>query len=250
MKKNFFDISLKNIKINPQRKKDLLIFTKKNSIRFNNLVYLEMAFHHRSVTNETNTKQTRFNNERLEFLGDAVLGMATATYLYESMSGVPEGDLSRIKSVVVSERSLAPLALSIGVDKYLVLGKGEELSGGRTKNAILADALEAIIGAYYLDSGYQAAEKLVLSLVRPEIQKVLENQHHKDYKTMLQEFYQKTHKECPTYELIKCTGPDHDRTFEVQVRLGNVTYGPAIGKNKKTAEQAAAKIAWEIITEI
>jgi len=247
MKKKFYDISLKNIKIDPQRKKDLLKFSKDISIRFNNLIFLDMAFHHRSVTNETNIKKTRYNNERLEFLGDAVLGMATASYLYESMSGVTEGDLSRIKSVVVSEMSLAPIALSIGVDKYLVLGKGEELSGGRTKKAILADALEAIIGAYYLDAGYQAVEKLILSLVIPEIQKVLENQHHKDYKTMLQEFYQKKHKECPVYELLKCTGPDHDRTFEVVVRLGNVSYGPAYGKNKKTAEQAAAKIAWDIL---
>ena len=156
----------------------------------------------------------------------------------------PEGDLARIKSVVVSESTLAPIAKAIGVPKCLVLGKGEDLSGGREKKAILADAMEAIIGAYYLDSGYQAAEALVLRLIVPEIEKVLQNKHHRDYKTLLQEHYQKLYKACPEYQLVKRTGPDHDRTFWVTVKLGTVTYGPATGKNKKAAEQAAAAMAW------
>ena len=238
---NLFD---KKDFLSPSRKSDLINFSKKLSIRFNNLFLLDLAFHHRSFSNEASKGQTRENNERLEFLGDAVLGMATASYLYEKMFDKPEGDLAKIKSVVVSEMTLAPIALNIGVDKCLILGKGEELSGGRKKKAILADALEAIIGALYLDSGYKVAEQLVLQLIVPEIDKVLENKHHKDYKTSLQEFYQKKYKSCPVYELVKKTGPDHDRTFWVTVHLGNISYGPARGKSKQEAEQAAACIAW------
>ncbi|MBO5137417.1 MAG: ribonuclease III [Spirochaetaceae bacterium] len=249
MFKNISNLFTKNLQPDSQRKKQLLSFSKEISVHFNDLVLLDMAFHHRSATNEVASNGIRYNNERLEFLGDAVLGMATASYLYETMVGVPEGELARIKSVVVSEMTLAPIALDMGIDRYLVLGKGEELSGGRRKKAILADAVEAVIGAYYLDSGYQAAEKLVLHLIVPEIDKVLAKRHHKDYKTMLQEFYQKKYKTCPVYEQIKCTGPDHDRTFWVSARLGNVSYGPATGKSKKEAEQAAARIAWEAIGE-
>ena len=236
-------------KVTPQRRALLVDFSKKNGIRFNNISLLDLAFHHRSFSNEAGGRLHKYNNERLEFLGDAVLGMATATYLYEDMLEKPEGDLAKIKSVVVSEMTLAPIAVAIGVDTCLVLGKGEELSGGRSKKAILADALEAVIGAYYLDAGYPAAEKLVLKLIVPEIKKVQENRHQKDYKTLLQEFYQKHSKSCPVYELVKRTGPDHDRTFWVSVKLGNDAYGPAQGKSKKAAEQAAAAIAWETLNK-
>ena len=163
MLKKISSLILNTGKLPPQRKNLLVEFSKRNSILFNDLLLLDLALHHRSFSNENGVENQRYNNERLEFLGDAVLGMATATYLYESMLEKPEGDLARIKSVVVSESTLAPIAKAIGVSKCLVLGKGEELSGGREKKAILADALEAIIGAYYLDSGYQAAEGLVLS---------------------------------------------------------------------------------------
>ena len=120
------------------------------------------------------------------------------------------------------------------------MGKGEEMSGGRNKDAILADAVEAVIGALYLDQGYVAAEKLVEELIIPEIRKVQSASGNKDYKSFLQEFYQKKYKACPSYELVKKSGPDHDRTFFVVVHLGKVTYGPAKGKNKKEAEQNAA----------
>lgn len=228
------------------RKKSLIQFCKGLSLRFGNLELLDLAFHHRSYSNE-NAEHRHMNNERLEFLGDSVLGMATATFLYEDMIDNPEGDLARIKSVVVSEQTLAPIAVRIGIDKMLVMGKGEEMSGGRQKKAILADAVEAVIGAYYLDSGYEAAEKLVLSLIIPEIRKVQQDKGARDYKTLLQEFYQKKCKECPTYELIKKSGPDHDQTFWVSVHLGKDTYGPAQGKNKKSAEQSAAQIAYETV---
>lgn len=241
--KNFFQKS----NIPSPRQKELVEFSKKLNIKFNNLELLNLAFHHRSYSNE-NSKQKHFNNERLEFLGDSVLGMATATFLYEDMMDNQEGDLAKIKSVVVSEKSLAPIARAIGIDKMLILGKGEEMSGGRQKDAILADAVEALIGAYYLDRGYEDAEKLVLSFIVPEIKKVQQNKGQKDYKTLLQEFYQKKYKMCPVYELVKKTGPDHDKIFWVSVKLKDVTYGPCEGKNKKSAEQNAAKMAWEIIT--
>ena len=133
------------------------------------------------------------------------------------------------------------------MNEFLVLGKGEEMSGGRGKKAILADALEAVIGALYLDSGYKGAESFVLGIMEPQIQLVLQNRHHKDYKTLLQEYYQKQYKAVPKYTLIKKTGPDHDRTFWVHVDLRGTLYGPESGKNKKEAEQAAAASAWKAL---
>jgi len=242
--KKFFSTSKS---IPTDRKKELLAFCKRLSIHFNDLELLDLAFHHRSYSNE-NTQHRHYNNERLEFLGDSVLGMATATFLYEDMMENPEGDLARIKSIVVSEASLAPIALKIGIDKMLVLGKGEELSGGRQKKAILADCVEAVIGAYYLDCGYEAAEKLVLSFMVPEIRKVQQDKGQKDYKTLLQEWFQKKYKAVPVYELVKKSGPDHDRTFWVSVHLKENVFGPAQGKNKKSAEQNAAKLAYEKIS--
>ena len=199
---------------------------------------MNQAFNHRSVTNE---KKNVENNERLEFLGDSVLGMATAAYLYKSTDN-PEGDLAKIKSAVVSEKALAPIAVRFGLDKLLVLGHGEEISGGRNKPAILADCMEAVIGAYYLDSGYTSAAKYVLSFIIPEIEKVCKF-GMKDFKTVLQEKYQKIKKQCPKYELVSKTGPDHDQVFAVSVHLGQEIFGPAKAKSKKEAEQLAAKIA-------
>lgn len=241
-----FKRKIRNSNISEERKKALSEFCKNLDIKFNNLELLNLAFHHRSFSNE-NTSSRHVNNERLEFLGDSVLGMATATFLYEDMFENPEGDLSKIKSVVVSEKTLAPIARRIGINKMLILGKGEEMSGGRDKDAILADCVEAIIGAYYLDSGFEAAEELVLDLIVPEIRKVQQNKGEKDYKTLLQEFYQKKSKLCPVYELVKKTGPDHDRTFWVKVSLKDEEFGPCSGKSKKAAEQNAAKLAWEKI---
>ncbi|NLC94009.1 MAG: ribonuclease III [Treponema sp.] len=224
--------------IDDERKKELNDFCKKVSIKFKKIELLDQAFHHRSITNE---KNHILNNERLEFLGDSVLGIVTAAYLYNNFNN-PEGDLAKIKSAVVSEKALAPIAVKLGLDKLLVLGHGEELSGGRSKPAILADCMEAVIGAYYLDNGYKAAEKYILSFIVPEIDYV-NNNGMKDYKTLLQEAYQKKSKSCPVYELVNKKGPDHDQTFVVVVHLGDKTYGPCSGKTKKDAEQCAAKLA-------
>ena len=214
-----------NTSLDKIRKNDLLDFCKRVHISFKNLELLDHAFHHRSVTNE---KRNIKNNERLEFLGDSVLGMVTASYLYNSLEN-PEGDLAKIKSIVVSEKALAPVAIQFGVDKLLILGHGEEMTGGRKKPAILADCMEAIIGAYYLDSGYKNAEKFVLEFIKPAVKEVLEN-GIKDYKTELQELCQKKYKNCPVYELIERTGPEHDQTFKYVVHISDKTFGPAYGK--------------------
>lgn len=234
-------------KILPERKKQLEEFCRNLDLHFKNLNMLDLAFHHRSFSNE-NEDHRLYNNERLEFLGDSVLGLATAAFLYEDMMDNPEGDLAKIKSTVVSEQTLAPIAKEkMHIDKYLILGKGEEKTGGREKKAILADAVEAVIGALYLDSGYAAAEKFVCKIIVPEIRKVQNFKGVKDFKTILQEYYQRKHKICPKYELIKSVGPDHDKTFFMLVRLGKVSYGPAEGKTKKSAEQTVAKIACEAL---
>lgn len=233
--------------ITSERKKELERFCKPLGLSFHDISLLELAFHHRSYSNE-NEEHRHLNNERLEFLGDSVLGLAAASHLFETMKN-PEGDLAKIKSVVVSEKTLAPIAVRFGIDRMLVLGRGEELSGGRKKPAILADCMEAVIGAYYLDAGYVKAEKYILSFLVPEIEKV-QSDGIKDYKTLLQELYQKKSKECPRYETVSISGPDHDQTFNVSVHLGTVTYGPQSGKSKKEAEQNAAKAAYEILTAV
>lgn len=240
LKKLFFNSK----QISPERINQLNQFCKTNHIKFSDIELLDLAFHHRSFSNE-NTKHKRYNNERLEFLGDSVLGMATAAFLYMDMDETPEGDLAKIKAQVVSEKVLAPIGLSIGVDKMLVLGKGEELSKGRKKPAILADCVEAIIGAYYIDSGYEKANEFVLKFIIPEIRKVQQNKGNLDYKTLLQELFQKESKQCPFYELIKTSGPHHDQTFYISVHLGNKIFGPCEGKSKKDAEQKVAKLAYE-----
>lgn len=232
--------------VSPDRKKKLIDFCKNLGLKFRDIDLLDLAFHHRSCSNEDiNFKD--LNNERLEFLGDSVLGLVAADFLYNDMTKNSEGDLSKIKSAVVSEDALAPVALKFGLDKMLVLGHGEELSGGRSKKAILADCMEAVIGAYYEDQGFSAAQKYVLSFIVPEVRKI-QKTGGKDYKSLLQEMYQKKCKKCPVYKTVSVTGPDHSREFRVTVHLGEVSYGPASGKSKKEAEQLAAKDAYEALT--
>ena len=242
-----FKYIIKNIMNNnllsKERKSQLIKFCKSVKISFNNLDLLNQAFCHRSITNEIKYFK---NNERLEFLGDSVLGMVTASYLYNHYD-IVEGDLAKIKSVVVSEKILSEIALEINIQNLLILGKGEEKSGGRKKPAILADCMEAIIGAYYLDSGFKSVEKYVLSFMIPQIEKVFDS-GIKDYKTILQEKFQKISKMCPRYELISKTGPEHAQVFSVVVHLNDMTYGPCSGNSKKQAEQEVAKLALKSVT--
>lgn len=224
------------------KKEHLLGFCKNVGIKFKNLELLDQAFYHRSIQNEVHNVKS---NERLEFLGDSVLGFATASYLYKNFDN-PEGELAKIKSAVVSEKTLASIAKKIGIDKLLVLGKGEKLSGGSEKPALLADCMEAIIGAYYLDSGYENAEKYVLSFIVPEIELICK-EGMKDYKTLLQEEVQKKYKSFPKYEVIKKSGPDHNQTFEIVVQINDFVLGPEKGKSKKEAEQKVAKKALDFL---
>ena len=201
---------------------------------------------HRSVSNET--AGSKVNNERLEFLGDSILGAVCATILCKTYKDKTEGELAKIKSVVVSENILSGIALSLKIDEMLLLGKGEELSGGRTKKAILADAMEALIGALYLDSGYKAAFDFVGGCINPEIGKVTGDNYHKDYKSIFQEYCQHNFRCYPEYRIVKRSGPEHDRTFWIEVSINETVYGTGTGRNKKSAEQEAAKAAWEKLT--
>jgi ribonuclease-3 len=233
--------------VDPGRRKVLTAFqnvllSKFKISKFKNLGLLNLALIHRSVSNEVGYKH---NNERLEFLGDAILGAVTASLLYEKLSDKTEGDLAKIKSVVVSEDTLSGIARELQIDTLLLLGHGEDLSGGRTKKAILADALEALIGALYLDAGYKVAYTFVSGLMLPEINRVLDNRHYLDYKSLLQELTQHVYKTCPVYRLLKRSGPDHDRFFWMEVSVKGQVFGPGTGRNKKNAEQEAAKIAYE-----
>jgi len=200
---------------------------------------------HRSVSNESGSK---LNNERLEFLGDSILGAVSATLLYQLFKDKSEGDLAKIKAVVVCEDILSEIAKNINLDKMLLLGKGEDLSGGRNKKAILADAMEALIGALYLDSGYKAAFDFVSNCIRPEISKVTGANYHKDYKSILQEFCQRQFRCYPDYRMAKRTGPEHERIFWMEVKIGDTVYGMGTGRNKKSAEQEAARVALEQLT--
>jgi len=226
-------------------------------IRFRDLSLLNLALCHRSYAHEAGAHGSggsggsapeSVNNEKLEFLGDAVLGLAISDELFTTSGRRTEGDLARVKSFVVSEDALHAWATRLDLSSYVLIGRGEELTGGRTKKAILADAMEAVIGAYYLDSGAAAAHEFVLRSLRPEIARVASNTHRQDFKTLLQQLAQKRYRSHPRYRVVKREGPDHDRTFWIEVQLAGHTYGPGSGKNKKAAEQQAAARAYAALT--
>lgn len=229
--------------ISSDRERELLVFIRESHIIISNLELLNLAFTHRSYANETSEMVD--NNERLEFLGDSVLGMCVADWLFRNLPAKAEGDFSKIKSVVVSEDSLAMIARKLQVDKYLLIGKGEENTGGRDKKALLADCMEALFAACYLDSGFEAAKSFVMRYLEQQIRAVLDDDYHRDYKTSLQEYMQKRWRKVPSYTLVKKTGPEHDYTFFVEVDVNGKVFGPASGVNKKQAEQMAAKLAYD-----
>ena len=229
-------------------------------IRFRDLSLLNLALCHRSYAHEARahasggsggsrgSAPTSVNNEKLEFLGDAVLGLAISDELFSTSGRRTEGDLARVKSFVVSEDALYDWATRLDLSSCVLIGRGEELTGGRTKKAILADAMEAVIGAFYLDSGAAAAQEFVQRSLRPEIARVASNTHRQDFKTLLQQLAQKRYHSHPRYRVVKREGPDHDRTFWIAVQLAGHTYGPGSGKNKKAAEQQAAARAYAALT--
>ena len=229
--------------ISTARKKRLQQFEKQAGLKFRRYTLLNQALSHRSFGNEHNSSSA--NNERLEFLGDAVLGLVVTEYLYHLLPEEDEGRLAKIKAFVVSEESLAGIASLLSIDNFILIGKGEERSGGRSKKAIVADAMEAVIAACFLDAGFKRAKDFVLKYWIPEINKVLEDKHRKDYKTLLQEHLQKVHRIYPKYQLIKKTGPDHARIFWMQVLVQDKTFGPCKGRSKKEAEKQAAELAYK-----
>ncbi len=226
-----------------ERERELVSFQKEHDLNFHNIELLNLAFTHTSFANEI--KGGVDNNERLEFLGDAVLDLVTAEYLFENYYGkYHEGEFSKIKAIVVSEDSLSEIASKMGFERFLLIGKGEKSQGGGTKKAIQADSMEAVIAAIYLDSGLDKAREFILSFIPWQIENVLKNKvSYKDYKTKLQEYYQKRKGKVPQYNLISQYGPDHDQVFTVTVSLEGKVYGPAKGKSKKHAEQNVAREA-------
>jgi ribonuclease-3 len=182
-------------------------------------------------------------NERLEFLGDAVLGLIVTDYLFRRYPDLPEGELAKARAAVVNSASLATTARELQLGTALLLGKGEDSSGGRLKPSILADAMEALIGAIYLDAGYQAADEIVLRLLGERLQESARGPGEDDYKTRLQELCAQTYDELPSYRVTD-TGPDHAKVFMAEVLVGGQTKGKGEGRSKKQAEQVAARHAW------
>ena len=186
------------------------------------------------------------SNERLEFLGDAVLGLVVADHLFQVDGAMPEGDLAMARAAVVSTEALAQVASRIELGQFIRLGKGEDATGGRDKRSILADAMEAVIGAVYVDGGLDAARDLVLPLVADRLAGAVAGPGEADHKTRLQEASARRYGQVPRYE-VSCTGPDHDRRFTAVVRIGGTERGHGTGKSKKEAEQAAAREAWRAL---
>ena len=205
---------------------------------------LTQALTHSSYANE-NPGTAPASNERLEFLGDAILGLIVAENLFLDFPAMAEGEMTRLRSILVKQETLARVAESIKLGNYLYLGKGEEASGGKDKPANLARALEALIAAVYLDHGPAVTEQLVLEILDAELLKTLYQGTIVDYKSQLQELLQAKTQQTPVYNLIETQGPDHSKKFTVEVRLGNDVLANGIGRSKKKAETEAARIALE-----
>lgn len=217
-------------------------FEKVIGYEFKNKSLLETALTHSSYANERQTGKDC--NERLEFLGDSVLGVITADYFYHNLAHLPEGEMTKKRAACVCEKSLFGFAKEINLGKYLLLGRGEENTGGRNRASILADAFEAVIAAIYLDGGLESVRGFVLAFIKKAAEKQLSI---RDYKTELQEVIQKNPNEHLSYVLVGESGPDHDKRFEVEVMLNSNVIGCGIGKSKKLAEQQAAQQALELM---
>ena len=210
--------------------------------RFKNISLLQNALTHSSYANERWHNSLK-SNERLEFLGDSILGMVVAEYLYKTFPDRPEGELTRMRADMVCERTLATIASRIGLGQHLLLGNGEEQGGGRSRDSILADAVESVIAASFLDGGMGAARAFIEKFVLVEVP--VKKMHNADYKTALQELVQQKKNQTLSYRLVGESGPDHDKHFDVEVSLNGQVIGVGSGSSKKRAEQMAAKAALE-----
>lgn len=221
---------------------------KKLKYRFHDISLLSIALTHRSYVNE-NPHLPVSDNERFEFLGDAVLGLCVSNLLIKKYGDFSEGALSKIRAALVNKKLLARIAQDLKIGDCLLLGHGEEISGGRAKDSLLANALEAVIASVYLDSNFNKAENSVNKLIEPLLKDNSITFKYFDYKTALQEFCQKKYKITPIYTLIDSHGPEHAITFEVQVTIADKTTQIGSGKNKKDAEKQAAQKAWEVLQD-
>ena len=212
--------------------------------RFSKIDLLDNALIHRSFVNE-NPALSCADNERLEFLGDAVIGLCLSDLLIRKFPDYAEGQLSKLRAYVVNEQSLAGLARKLNIGDYLLLGRGEESSGGRTKASILSNAFEAVAAAIYLDCGFEKTYKILENIFQPLIEEGTRSVIYRDYKTALQEICQNRFKETPRYTLINEIGPDHDKVFEISLNVAGMITTTGTGKSKKEAEQRAARIALE-----
>lgn len=224
---------------------DLLGYT------FKNPRFLDQALSHRSLVNESRGTMTQDigDNERFEFLGDAVLELAVSEMLLEAHPKAPEGHLSKVRASLVNEKTLAMLARSLRVGEAVRLGRGEEQSGGRQKDSILASTLEAVVAAIYMDSGFEGARHWLRDLFRPAVEESRHRELLIDYKTRLQELVQARFRTAPKYATVKSSGPDHDKTFEVEITLQGKVIAKGRGKSKKEAEQAAARQVYESMSK-
>lgn len=218
--------------------------------KFKDIGFLENALTHSSYSNE-NKIYKRINNERLEFLGDSVLSIVVSRYIYKEFPNYPEGDLSKLRAQVVCEDMLNEIAVKHDVGKYLVLGKGEETTGGRDRKSILADAVEAIIAAIYLDGGLESADVFILDNLKDSINTLVKGKIFSDYKSYLQEYLQSQNSSHRIkYVVTNEEGPDHDKIFYVDLLVNKKKFGEGSGKSKKVAEQNAAKEALIKLGEI
>jgi ribonuclease-3 len=217
-----------------------------NTIRyaFENKDILLEALTHKSFSNEQNDPSAR-DNERLEFLGDAVLGVVVSHYVFRTFPKLSEGELTRIRSEVVSEKGLAVIGKGLDLGKFMRLGRGEERSGGRRKSSLLANTMEALIGAVFIDSGFENVRRVIENLFADSIRHAARRKAGVDYKTRLQERLQARYGDVPQYVLIHAEGPPHQRSYTVEARFRDSCIGQGQGRSKKTAEQAAARQALE-----
>lgn len=233
---------MKNSKPDNQRIQALDALCKVLDITFNDFRILHQALTHTSYANESKNSGV-VHNERLEFLGDAVLDLIISDYLFRRFPNLFEGELTKARAIIVCEHTLSCRAAALGLGEYLLLGKGEAISGGRERISILADSFEAIIGAIYVDQGFHQASQFVLKQLHDDILLAERGESVQDYKTLLQEVVQKSNDSKIAYEVTKESGPDHDKTFEVAVIINSNRLGCGTGRSKKEAEQQAAKKA-------
>ena len=212
--------------------------------KFKNIQLLQNALTHSSYANEQWHDSLK-SNERLEFLGDSILGMLVAEHLYKTQPDRPEGVLTRMRADMVCEQTLAKVAAKIELGRHLMLGNGEEQGGGRNRNSILADAVESVIAACFLDGGMEAAQQFIDRFILVEVP--VRRMHNADYKTALQELVQQKKNQVLSYALIGESGPDHDKKFDVEVKLNGTVVGTGSGSSKKRAEQDAARNAMEAL---